>query len=225
LNAHVDAIREARENTLAAGTARIRVKLAPAWSRPGDPPRGLLSRAARALWRPLARVAGGWGHGVLDLDQRRYAIDYGSYAEIYEDGLHWGGRPGRPRRISEPEERPTPLWLIDLLAGTVEVAYAEPEPSAENEGEGASHHLRIIVDMERAADQIAGLYLPAAGSIPDLRAVPVDVWLDGGLLHRIDLAAESLRHTLELFDHGVKLDEFDWSRLPQIEADSGARAP
>ena len=71
--------------------------------------------------------------------------------------------------------------------------------------------LEAVMGANPAASRFLALGDPAAS--PDLRAVPVEVWLDdAGLVHRlvVTLAAEgepvSASLTLELFDHGQPVD-------------------
>jgi hypothetical protein len=47
-----------------------------------------------------------------------------------------------------------------------------------------------------------------------------DVRLEGARLRQIAFAAESQRHCLELSDFGVSLDDFDWTRLPDLRRES-----
>jgi hypothetical protein len=89
----VEAIREARERTLAAGSARIELSTEYTWQMPPMPNRrrGGLARplvnagkaAGRRLWK-LATRNFDWRHqqaeGVIDMAGRRYMLDYGSYA-------------------------------------------------------------------------------------------------------------------------------------------------
>lgn len=158
---------------------------------------------------------------MLDLRRRRHAIDYGPYATVYEAGREWGGRPGRPRRTSEAEARPVPLWLMDLLAGVVDGSHVEPASRGATADEDVACHVRATVDLALAAERVPGLYIPSAGSVPDPHAVPIEVWIKDQLVTRLVLEAESQRHTLELYDHGLPLDDFDWSRLPEIEGGGG----
>jgi hypothetical protein len=81
--------------------------------------------------RPLARRAGRrigkWlltqvADGVIDLDRRLAAFDYGDYAVLVEAGRQWSGRSGRERSTlhEQPAGWNQPLWFLDLLRGVVE---------------------------------------------------------------------------------------------------------
>jgi hypothetical protein len=128
-----ESVHEALAATVAAGTVRIRLRSTLTWTRPGRPPRSPLWRVLRTLWHKAAGDSVE-GLGVLDLRQRRYAIDWGNYSVIYENGRQWGGRPGRLRSRSSSEARPTPLWLIDMLHGAVGGSDLEPIPPTDSDG-------------------------------------------------------------------------------------------
>jgi hypothetical protein len=126
---------EARQKTLASGSARIALSSDHTWQMPPMPRRrrggllrplvGVAKATARRLWK---RATGGfdWRHqeaeGIIDLAGRRYMLDYGSYAQLYAEGKQWHGRSGRALSTLPPETDvvPTPLWLLDLLLGVTE---------------------------------------------------------------------------------------------------------
>jgi hypothetical protein len=201
-----DEVAEARTATVAAETAHVNVTRGLAWTRTEPQPQGAIFRAAKSVLRRVGATSGE-GSGVLDLRRRRYAIDWGNFAVVYENQRQWQGVPGGRRVGSGSPARPVPLWLIDMLAGVVD---------ASDEEGTTGRHLRVVVDFERAADEIAGLYVPRASPALDPRAVAAEVWISQGLIDRVALAAESNKHSLALSRHGVSLDDFDWDSLPKL---------
>jgi hypothetical protein len=225
------ALEHAREQTLAAGSARIELAfesirrtnagsegrqrvIGPVLDAAGSGARRVFGAIGRDFRQRVAE-------GLLDLAQRRYLLDYGYYALLYTDGTEWDGRSGRPIATLPPntDPVPTPLWLVDLLAGVVAVS----DCGAEDVRGVRCDHLSARADLSRAPGTIQVLRtIPPPRSSEELQALPLDVWLDGSHIRRVRFTSEvgrkQRRETLELWDFGVPLDDLDWTRLPTFRS-------
>jgi hypothetical protein len=54
--------------------------------------------------------------GVIDLQKRRYMIDFGAYAVLQTDGKEWGGRSGRSLSTLQADD---PTESFSILAASV----------------------------------------------------------------------------------------------------------
>ena len=225
----VDALRRARERTLAAGSARIALSTEYTWSLPALPRRrrgGVLrpvlnvaKAAGKRAWRLAARSAHRLeAEGVLDLRGRRFMLDYGSYARLSAGGRQWSGRSGQ-LLSTLPSDRDVldgaPLWLLDLLAGAVD---ARDEGSNDVRGTRC-RHLAVTADMSVASRATPGgltirTAIGTSATFEDLLALAVAVWLDDAHIRRVRFASEHSTETLELWDFGTPVDDLDWTRLP-----------
>jgi hypothetical protein len=228
-------VQTARELTLDEGTARIKLIVDHSWKMPWPYPRrgGVLrpflnvsKRAAKQLVKkawPDLDFRHQTAEGVIDLTGRRlrYMLDYGSYARLYTDGQEWSGRSGRAIATLPPsfDQMPTPLWLLDLLAGVTDAT----DLGAEDVRGARWRHLTGHADLSRAAEVVPGaLAVPARERFEDLLALPVDVWLDDTHIRRIrfnsDEGGEQRSETLELWGFGARVDDLDWTRLPTFRS-------
>jgi hypothetical protein len=141
--------------------------------------------------------------GIIDITGRRYMLDYDSYARLYADGKEWDGRSGRALTTLPPDAfaLPTPLWLLDLVAGVVEAS-------------------ETGTDEVRGAP--GGIAAPGRRRFEDLLALPVEVRIDNTQIRRIRFSfsegVERHTDTLELWDFGAPLDDLDWTRLPTFRS-------
>jgi hypothetical protein len=192
-----------------AGAAPLRLR-EPA--RPG--PVGRLAR--RALGAAWQRIAPGvevdvgevgeallhqTGAGFLEPAAGRYQIDYGAYAQIYNDGALFGGQPGatlgprnRDRRARQPRAN-DPLEVLGRLCDVTDARQSAVETLR-------GRPCRVVTVQ--------------AG--PDERTV----WIDDEYVRRIRIEWRNLRgngsavQVFELWDFGVPVDSLDWSRLPRF---------
>src|SRR3954452_22144868 len=235
----VDVISEAADRTRAAASARIELFIDHTWQMPPMPPmprrrRGGLMRpltwAAKAAGKRLLKAASrnfDFRHqsaeGVIDVRGRRYMLDYGSYARSYADGKEWDGRSGRPLSTLPPDDQelPTPLWLLDILAGLTSVA----DERAEDVRGTPCRCFTATVDIGRASKLTpGGVAVPALGRFEDLLALPIEVCIDDRHVRRVRYRAEHRTETLELRDFGVALAGLDWTRLPTFRSPEEAAA-
>lgn len=230
----VDEVRVALGRTLAARTARIALTTDLTWRMPegrerregrqGRLARPLISAGTTVGRRVLKAAAKGldWRHlvgeGVLDIAGRRFMLDHGSYARLHADGREWSGRSGRLLETlpTDPDERPTPLWLLDLLQGATEAH----DDGADDVRGVACRRLRVTADLGRASAATPhGLAPPKQRRFEDLLALHVDVWLDDDAhVRRVRFVDEHRTDTLELWDLGVPVDDLDWTRLPTFRS-------
>jgi hypothetical protein len=230
----LEALADARERTLAAAGARIELCTDHTWEVPAP-----VRRRRGGLLRPVTRVAKRAGthvlaaatrrldfrhqsaEGVLDLAARRYMLDYGSYARLYAEGRRWDGRSGRALATlpAAEHELPTPLWLLDVLAGL----NAADDAGTEAVRGAACRRVAATADVSRAsAATPGGVAVPTRARFEDLLALPVEVWLDDAHIRRVRFRFEDRTETLELWDFGLPLDDLDWSRLPTFRSPENA---
>jgi hypothetical protein len=162
--------------------------------------------------------------GILEPATGRYMIDYGSYAEIYKDGERFGGRSGRylsTLRPWPPGANDTDmLWLLRLMLGAIEaVEEADAVLHATN-----CKKLDVRIDVAKASMATdEPLPAPAVDRFQLLRALPGTVWIDTEHVRRVEFADLGSRHlALELWDVGLAIEEYDWSRLPTFRSPSEA---
>lgn len=168
----------------------------------------------------------------MDVAGRRFMLDYGSYARLYADGQLWHGRSGRrlatlPAHELPPDATPaTPLWLLDLVAGIFEAS----DTGGGQEVRGAAcRHLSATTDLSRATKATpGGIGVPARKRFEDLLSMPVELWLDDTHIRRVRFSSQEANEhrseALKLWDFGVALDEFDWTRLPTFRSPDEAVA-
>lgn len=235
-HAAIERIGHAYERTRAAASARIELSTDHTWEMPPVPKRrrgGLMrpvTSAAKAAGKRLLRAAERrfdfrhqTAEGVIHLEERRYMLDYGSYARLYADGKEWHGRSGRRLSTLPPDEQglPTPLWLLDILAGLA----AATDEGAEAVRGTPCRCFTATVDISRASKLTpGGVAVPVLGRFEDLLALPVEVCIDDEHVRRVRFRPEHRTETLELWDFGVPLDDLDWSRLPTFRSPREAAA-
>jgi hypothetical protein len=237
----IEVIAEALQRTQDAASARIELLVDYTWKMPPMPRRrrgGLMApvtRGAKAAGKRLLKAATGkfdfrhqTAEGVLDLRGRRYMLDYGAYARLYMDRREWDGRSGRPLSTLLPDEHelPTPLWLLDILAGVT----AATGDGAEDVRGTQCRRFTATVDVSRASRATpGGVAVPTLARFEDLLALPVEVVVDDRHVRQVRFRSEHQTETLELWDFGVSLDDLDWTRLPTFrsaeEAATVADAP
>jgi hypothetical protein len=205
-----EVVSAAVEHARALGTARIALAL-------GERPFAPLTESTDAVRHPLRRLAG-WvveaatasmaGEGVIDFAERRYMVNWGSYAEVYRDGELRGGREGRSLAslsVHQPAS-PTPFLVLDLLAAVTDSHDLGPDDVRES----ACRHLVIELGRTRLP-----LTFPSRWS-EDLDRMRPEVWISDGSLRRVEVVAEGRSHALELWDLGTDVDVLDWTRLPEL---------
>ncbi len=223
----VEAIAAARERTLAERSARIELVVELDWASVAQMPRkrrGGLSRPVISVAKRVFKIATRnvdlgriSAEGVADFAGRRSMLDAGSFARLHADGKEWSGRSGRPLHTlpAEAQERPTALWLVDLLAG---VTGATDAGQAEVRGVSC-RCLHATVDVSRAsAATPGGVAVPEVPRFEDLLAFPVEVCIDDRHVRRIRVRLAKRIETLESWDFGVALDDLDWTRLPTFRS-------
>jgi hypothetical protein len=226
----VSTILTALEQAVAAGSARISWSTDASWSFPATPApeRGPVSTAALGVAKAAGKAIGGglvklvsrgrdpWhlnGEGVLDLTGRRFMVDYDSYAVLQVRAQEWSGRSGRSLSTlaASAPHIPSPLWLVDLVAGVKE---AEDRGTEQVDGQ-AWRHLLAVTDLAAAsARRPEGMASPARERYEELLALPLEVWLQDGHLRRLRFVVDERTDTVTFTDFGVPVDGLDWSRLP-----------
>lgn len=209
----VELITDAFARTVAAGSARICV-FRGAQELPvfGDEPRlkdvGVarfgMSRLAR--WVVTNSAAARDAEGLIDFTRRRYMIDFGAYAVLESDGKEWSGRSGR-RLSTLPARRPheaIPFVLADLAAGVT---------VATNGGDEDIRGVRCRrLEAEIPSDRVSAAIV--ASAVLDRVEMPVSIWIGDGLVRRIQARAQDRDYAVELWDFGVSVAQWDWTRLP-----------
>jgi len=180
----------------------------------GDPPRlkdvGLAAFAMRsfARWVVTNSAAARDAEGVIDFQRRRYMIDFGFYAVLLSGGREWSGRSGR-RLATLPARKPreaVPFVLTDLLAGVSSATVCGCE---EIRGVRCRR-----VEAEAPADR-ASAVLSVSEAISRVR-MPVTVWIADGFVRRAQVWAQDRQYAMELWDFGVDVTQWDWTRLPMF---------
>jgi len=230
----IEALADAHARTLAAGAARIELVAEQIFDWPQMPrrrrggllrPVGRLAKAAGKLLLKAATRTHDFRHvsseGVVDFAGRRYMLDHGSYAQLYAGGRHWDGRSGRPLATLPPEEDklPTPLWLLDILAGLT----AATDEGTEDVRGTSCRRFAATVDLSRASKATpGGVAVPKLARFEELLALPVTVWIDDAHVRRVRYDYGFLKETVELWDFDVRPEDLDWTRLPTFRSPSEA---
>jgi hypothetical protein len=131
--------------------------------------------------------------GVIDLRPRRYMLS-GPYAQVYVDGEHRGGAPGRSLASSTVDRNyaAVPLWLSDLLDGVT----AARETGREELRDASCRVFSADLDSSSPA-------LPLRWSMDPEGLRPV-IWIDAdGYIRQIEVLAEDRTFLLELWDFEV----------------------
>lgn len=223
-------ILSALEQAVAAGSARISWSTDASWTFPAGPvrERGRVSTAALGVGKAAGKAIGGglvkllsrgrdpWhltGEGVLDLADRRFMVEYDTHAVLQVGAEEWSGRSGRPLDTlsASPSRIPSPLWLVDLMAG---IKSAEDRGTEEVDGQAWRHLLATASLAEASARRPRGMASPARERYEELLALPVEVWLQDGHLRRLRFVGEPRTDTVTFTDFGVPVDGLDWTRLP-----------
>jgi hypothetical protein len=106
---------------------------------------------------------------------------------------------------------------VDSLLGVHAVVEShELGGTAESRARAATRYV-ADVDFCLVADQRPEWRVPALAHAEQLRGFPVAIGIADGLLVEVGATVESQRRTLTLFDHGVRLDDFDWTTLPRMK--------
>jgi hypothetical protein len=184
----------------------------------------ILGAAVRAAWsRATDDLQFGrlQAKGILEPRTGRYMLDFGSFAQLTDDGQRYSGRSGRPIATLHPDPNPPNnsgemRWLLALLRGATDATL---------EGQDVLHgtscrRIAVSLDLPRASAAInGGLAAPAVDRFEQLTALPATVWIDAQHIRRVQLRQpESRERTLELWDYGLATEEFDWSRLPTFRS-------
>jgi hypothetical protein len=242
----IEALLRAREQTLTAGSARVLYSVdndvGLEWPSIRAERRGGLLRplvkpaktVGRLMWKQFSDrldFRRQEAEGVIDFRGRRYMLDHGSFAELYAGGQEWLGRSGRRLATLRPDSFvyptphavPTPLWLLDVLAGATDASDAGHEEL----GGTPCRHLTATIDLGRASQETpGGVAVPhlVVLNYEDLRALSMEVWLDDVGIRRLRFSAGGRTQTLELWQLGTDLDGLDWTRLPTFRSpEEGAR--
>lgn len=242
--AALEELREARDRSIDAGTARVALHAENKWQWPSvadlpgsGPVQASVRIAGRAAGRVLKLAVKDFdfgrleGEGVLDIVGRRWMLDFGSYAQLRTDGKLWHGRSGRLLSTlpSEATRASDPLWLWDLLAAVT----AADAAGLEMLGGDLCTHLDVITNLARVSEATPDdVPLPGGfNRFEQLEALPVAVWLCGGQIRRIRFDHGFTVDTLDFWDFGVSVNSYDWSRLPtfrspeEAEFVAGTRQP
>jgi hypothetical protein len=105
---------------------------------------------------------------------------------------------------SAPSEQPVPFWLVDLLNG---VSWAAPADRQDVRGASCRRYPASVA-RGHAATMLPRNWLDEGSDLP------IELWIDDRYIRRIRVVAERRTWTLELWDFGVDVDDFDWTRLP-----------
>ena len=167
-----------------------------------------------ARWVVKLASAARTSDGLIDLHARRYMLFGEYYGQLYANGMHWSGSPGR--RLSfltrSQDEPAVALWLVELLGGVTDAQELEPE-----EVRGASCQ-RFVVSLDASR-------LPDRWRTSD-DAIQPTVWIDENqYVRRIEVHAEGRSHRLELWDFGSWVSELSWTRLPTVRSAQTAECP
>jgi hypothetical protein len=216
---------EAAERTVAARTARLALRRPSADTlmhllghgklgcHPATPVFWLMKVASKHAPEVLAHA--GW----VDFVGRRYELDgSGEWMVRVDGGRRFTGRDAsrlrQERRVRSSSTLLEPLWLIELLRGTVEAADMGEGPVRDV----VCRHYEVVTDFPRAAaasqcgmvqhfvppGTLAKAPAIEAWDRPHIRA---DVLIDdAGLVRRIHVRGPLMNVTIELFDFGAIVD-------------------
>jgi hypothetical protein len=198
-------------STRAAGGARIQLRigerLVPTTI---EQPISVLRHPMRsfARWVVKAGSAARSTEGVIDLRARRYMLS-GPYAQVYANGEHRGGAPGRSLAslTVDRNHAAVPLWLCDLLDGVTAA-----RETGQEELHGAPCRV-FSADLDACSPA-----LPPRWST-DPEGLRPAIWIDAdGYIRQTEVHAEDRTFLLELWDFGADVDALDWTRLPTSQA-------
>jgi len=218
LDADLHAFRETLSATLSQRTAillPVSIESVGASSRDG------LGVAGRLLHRTVRRLFGGavTGAGVVDFTERRYSVDYGGYAEVFAESRRMAGPSGMEPSPVAPPEGPTPLWLFDALTGAIAVRQdaerTNKSPLSDLAVAGSRTH-NVVVDLRLAHAVAKGFFLPRSLEVGE--TLSVLTLTCRSLLTGIDLTVDGQRWVMGVQAHGVALECFNWSVLPDRTA-------
>ena len=223
----IKVVQQARAQTLAAGSARVKVttEFPPIPSMRPEPALGAVKTvvwgAANFVGDRLWRLAGptlDWRlqefTGVIDFAGRRYSlVANAQFASLYVDEKEWTGLPGQAVDTVPllGSNVPTPLWLIDVLAGVTDVHDAGTDPIRGT----TCRRLAVTFDLSQASRDVAGgVGVPSVARFEDLLALTADVWVDDRHVRRVRFVQGDETETVDFWDFGVALADVDWTRLP-----------
>jgi hypothetical protein len=188
----------------------------------------LIKAGAKAAWKRATDGADFGrleGEGFIVPRSRRWMMDYGSYAELFEDDRFWGGRSGRALSTLDPwpdGTRRNFLWLLDALRGVVD---AQADGVETVRGQTCAKVMATI-DLSKASERLPrSIEVPQVRRFSDLLALPFTVWHDEHRLRRIQYVGGTCSPdgcettTVELWDYGVATDRLDWSCLPTFRTE------
>lgn len=230
----LDEVRDGVDKTMAAGTARIMCVTTFTWAMPdiSTRQRGPIWRAvvtssvaaARVVGRPLLRLASGradlrqfTGEGFIDFTGDRCMLDHGSYAQLQVGTKVWSGRSGRPITTlpAEPARVASPLWLIHLVAGAVNVIDEGIDEQDTQHARG--RRFSLITDLAVASAACpGGMPSPPKDRFDELSELPVEVWLADGLVTQIRYITEHESTVVTMTDFGTDTERIDWQTLPSF---------
>jgi hypothetical protein len=199
--------------TREAGAARIELR---AGERPIpatiEQPIRVLRHPMRSFARWVVRSgsAARSADGVIDLRARRYML-FGPYAQVFVNGAHRGGAPGRSLAslTVNKDTAAVPLWLCDLLDGVITA-----RETGREELRGVSCRM-FSADLD---DPCASQTVPSRWSTDPDELRPA-IWIgDDGYVRRIEVHAEDRAQLIELWDFGADADALDWTHLPTSQA-------
>jgi hypothetical protein len=159
-------------------------------------------------------VQAGW----VDLLGRRYELNSGVFMVRVDGGRRFTGRDSsrlrEDRRVGGSSTLLEPLWLIELLRGTVWAA-----DIGEGEVSGVvCRQYEAVTDFPRAAaasqcGMVQHFVTPRTLATDlalepwDGRHIRADVFIDSaGLVRRLDLRGPLMTVTMDLFDFGAAVD-------------------
>ena len=212
-----EAITAALGRTRAIGSARIELfRGAQDVSSLPDPPsirsvgvtKFAMSKVATWMVKNTAEARD--AEGVIDVQKRRYMIDFGAYAVLQADAKEWSGRSGRSlsRLPADDPAESAPFWLLELL---VVLRTATDAGHQDVRGVGCRYY-HATVEASHAWTVLPDRWLE------DRDDLPIEVWIGDGYIRRVRLCAEQRTQTLELWDFGVAVDDLDWTRLPAFRS-------
>lgn len=152
--------------------------------------------------------------GLIDFAGRRYSlVANAQFASMYADAKEWAGLPGQAvdAMPSLGSNVPTPLWLIDVLAGITDAHDAGTDQIRGT----TCRRLAVTFDLSKASRAVGGgVGVPSVARFEDLLALTADVWVDDRHVRRVRFVQGDETETVDFWDFGVPLTDVDWTRLP-----------